>query len=185
MKNGALKNLLALCTVMVSLQAASANCDFSSQWMTSFCTRISNITTYGTWDMYLTGYGWHVDGYSESEINSNSWGGGAGKHFTDHNGNEDNLFLVVFLDSHKHLEPLGGYARQWFTDPVLGGLSLGGGFFAGFTAREDIAHYVPVPLVLPIGSLRYQKASIMATFIPRVPGVSKGDVAFFWARYQF
>src|SRR6202035_3339011 len=102
---------------------------------------------------------------------------GVGKHWTDANGDEDILFAVTFSDSHKQVEPIVGFARQWFTNPVLGGLSAGGGFFAGFTARQDIAHYLPVPLVLPIASLRYRKASVMATLLPRLPGINAGDVA--------
>ncbi|CCD35859.1 Lipid A acylation protein PagP,palmitoyltransferase [Candidatus Paraburkholderia kirkii UZHbot1] len=121
----------------------------------------------GTWDLYLTGYGWHIDGYDDSSnLNANSWGDGAGKHWTDANGNQDILFAFAFLDSHKNIQPIGGY-------------------FAGFTARSDVAHYLPVPLALPIGSVRYQRASVMATFIPRIPGINKGDVAFFWGRYEF
>ena len=94
-------------------------------------------------------------------------------------------FAFAFLDSHKNVQPIAGYARQWYTTPVLGGLSLGGGYFAGFTARSDIAHYLPLPIALPIGSVRYRRVSAMATFIPRVPGINKGDVAFFWGRYEF
>jgi len=51
--------------------------------------------------------------------------------------------------------------------------------------HQDIAHYVPVPLLLPMASVRYRKASIMATLLPRLPGINVGDVAFFWGRYEF
>jgi hypothetical protein len=114
---------------------------------------------------------------------------GVGKHWTDESGNEDILFAFafafVFRDSHDHPEPIGGYARQWYTPPVLGGLALGGGYFAGLTARDDILSYFPVPLALPVASLRYGKASAMGTVVPRIPGVNKGNVGFFWGRYEF
>jgi hypothetical protein len=171
--------------VPFAAHADDKQCDYQHEWMSSACERVMRVAHDGTWDLYLTGYGWHIDGYDDEKLNANSWGGGAGKHWTDANGNQDILFAFAFLDSHKNIQPIGGYARQWFTKPVLGGLSLGGGYFAGFTARSDIAHYLPLPLALPIGSLRYQRASIMATFIPRIPGINKGDVAFFWTRYEF
>lgn len=168
---------------------ARAACDFSSAWIAGACSRVERVWDQGTWDLYLTGYGWHIDGYTAEErhaLNAKSWGGGAGKHFTDENGNDDILFLFVFMDSHDSPEPIGGWARQWYTKPVLGGLSIGGGYFAGFSARADIAHYVPFPLVLPVASLRYRRASVMGAFIPRLPGgANKGDLGFFWARYEF
>ncbi len=56
----------------------------------------------------------------------------------------------------------------------------------GVTARSDVAHYLPLPLALPIASVRYRKASLMGTIIPRLPGLNDGDVAFFfWGRYEF
>lgn len=168
--------------------AAAAECGEGQAWYAAGCRRVVRAATDGSWDLYLTGYGWHIDGYSDSHraaLNARSWGGGAGKHWTDANGNEDIVFAFVFLDSHDHLEPIGGYARQWYTTPVLGGLSLGGGYFVGATARDDVAHYVPLPIALPVASLRYRKLSAMGTFIPRLGGLNKGDVAFFWARYEF
>jgi hypothetical protein len=168
--------------------AADISCNYSRDWLEGACQRIARVADVGTWDLYLTGYGWHIDGYTDehrASLNSQSWGGGAGKHFTDENGDEDILFAFIFLDSHENPEPIGGWARQWYTRPVLGGLQLGGGYFAGFTARNDVAHYVPLPLALPIGSIRYRNASVMGTVIPRIPGLNKGDVAFFWGRYEF
>lgn len=177
---------ISMLCVPLAVRAGDRECDYQHDWLSSACERVMRVAHDGTWDLYLTGYGWHIDGYDDSSnLNANSWGGGAGKHWTDANGNQDILFAFAFLDSHKNIQPIGGYARQWYTKPVLGGLSLGGGYFAGFTARSDIAHYLPVPLALPIGSVRYQRASVMATFIPRIPGINKGDVAFFWGRYEF
>ncbi|MGG1944461.1 antimicrobial peptide resistance and lipid A acylation PagP [Trinickia sp. NRRL B-1857] len=168
--------------------AAAAQCGDSDGFYAAHCRRVVRVVGEGSWDLYLTGYGWHIDGYTSSyraSLNARSWGGGAGKHWTDARGDEDIVFAFVFLDSHDHLEPIGGYARQWYTRPVLGGLSLGGGYFIGVTARDDVLHYAPLPLALPIASIRYRKLSAMGTLIPRLGGLNKGDVAFFWMRYAF
>jgi Antimicrobial peptide resistance and lipid A acylation protein PagP len=163
-----------------------AACDYSWNWVAQACQRVANVASNGSWDGFVTGYGWHIDGYTNySQLNAYSWGGGVGKHLTDANGNDDLLFAMVFSDSHKSPEPIGGFARQWFTRPVLGGWSLGGGYLAGVTAREDIAHYAPVPVVLPVVSVRYRVVSLMGTVIPRIPGINKGDVAFFFGRVEF
>jgi palmitoyl transferase len=168
--------------------ARAAGCGSGPGFYHDTCLRIARVAAQGDWDFYATGYAWHIDGYSSSyraSLNANAWGAGLGKHWTDADGNEDVLFAFVFRDSHKHPEPIGGYARQWYTRSVLGGLSVGGGFFAGVTARQDIAHYLPVPIAAPIASVRYRHVSAMAAFMPRIPGFNKGDVAFFWARYAF
>jgi len=175
-----------LCAPLAARADDSKECDFKRDWMSSACQRVMRVVHDGTWDLYVTGYGWHIDGFSDrSELNPWSYGGGAGKHWIDANGNEDILFAFAFSDSHHNFEPIGGYARQWYTQPVLGGLQAGGGFFVGVTARSDIGHYVPLPLALPIGSVRYRRASVMATIIPHIPGLNDGDVAFFWGRYEF
>lgn len=181
---------LALGTAAVPPARAdgAAACPPGDGYLGDGCRRVARVATAGSWDLYLTGYAWHIDGYSDEQrhaLNAKSWGGGAGKHWTDERGNEDILFAFVFLDSHVRPEPIGGYARQWFTPPVLGGLSVGGGFFAGFTARKDVMSYLPVPLALPVASVRYRRASVMGAFIPHIPGANKGDVAFFWVRYEF
>jgi hypothetical protein len=44
---------------------------------------------------------------------------------------------------------------------------------------------VPVPVVLPVVSVRYRVVSLMGTVIPRIPGINKGDVAFFFGRVEF
>lgn len=167
---------------------AVVSCTPGDDVLSDACRRVDRVAQHGNWDLYLTGYAWHIDGYSAEQrhaLNAKSWGGGAGKHWTDANGNEDILFAFVFLDSHVRPEPVAGYARLWFTSPVMGGLSVGGGWFAGFTARKDVLSYIPLPIALPIASVRYRNASVMGTFIPHVPGSGHGDIAFFWARYEF
>lgn len=138
-----IKTLVAMAAAPVMApRFAHAACDYSRNWAVSACERVTRVAHDGTWDLYLTGYGWHIHGYDNtSHLNANSWGGGAGKHWTDENGNDDILFAMAFSDSHNDIEP--------------------------------------------IASLRYRNASIMATVLPRLPGINAGDVAFFWGRHAF
>ncbi len=143
----------------------------------------------GQWDIYMLGYGWHSpDGYSRQrrkELNQRSYGAGAGRRWVDENGHEDLLYAFAFWDSHKKIEPIAGYARQWFTSPIGGVLSLGAGFTVAVTAREDILHYVPFPIILPIVSAKVHRASLMAAILPRLGSVSKGTTVLAWGRYSF
>ena len=167
---------------------AQASCTFSSDFLQQSCQRVARVANDGTWDLYVTGYAWHIDGYGgerRKTLNQNAWGGGIGKHWTDENGNQDLLFAFAFMDSHDHIEPIAGYARQWFTPSVLGGLSIGGGFMAAITARNDVLHYVPFPLAAPVASIRYRRASVMGTFIPHVGQLNAGNLLFITGRYEF
>ncbi len=136
------------------------------------------------WDLYVTGYTWHAGSlFDGKHLNARAFGGGVGKRWTDENGHQDLVYAFVFLDSHKDPEPIAGYGRQWFIQPInsLPFLSLGAGFTAGLTARADILHYTPIPFLLPVGSIRFSKFSLMTTVIPR----KRGMLGLFWGRYEF
>jgi Antimicrobial peptide resistance and lipid A acylation protein PagP len=177
----------SLCVLTASAQA-QVSCNSYSGFLRQACQRVARVATDGTWDLYVTGYAWHIDGYGgerRKTLNQNAWGGGAGKHWTDADGNEDLLFAFAWMDSHDHVEPIAGYARQWFTSPVWGGLAVGGGFMAAITARSDVMHYVPFPLAAPVASIRYRRASIMGTFIPHLSSLNAGNLLFVTGRYEF
>ncbi|HEY1609817.1 MAG TPA: antimicrobial peptide resistance and lipid A acylation PagP [Paraburkholderia sp.] len=190
-----MKSILRPCVAAGLLSTASFSygspvftCDTDTSWLKSACERTGRVADQGSWDLYLFGYGYHFDRQKteqEDPLNARSYGAGAGKHWTDASGNQDLLFAFAFLDSHDHVEPVVGYARQWYTPPVLGGLSLGAGFAAGITARDDILHYIPVPIAAPVASLRYRRASIMATVIPRFGGIASASVVLTWVRFEF
>jgi palmitoyl transferase len=49
--------------------------------------------------------------------------------------------------------------------------------------RPDIAGGVPVPVVLPLFSLRYQKAEILSTYIPKLNGgVNHGSILYVFGK---
>ncbi|GBU14101.1 hypothetical protein AwEntero_27020 [Enterobacterales bacterium] len=59
---------------------------------------------------------------------------------------------------------------------------MGLGYTAAVTARDDYS-YIPIPLVLPLASISYDKLSFQATYIPGT--YNNGNVFFAWLRYQF
>ncbi|SAK70520.1 hypothetical protein AWB81_03112 [Caballeronia arationis] len=83
-------------------------------------------------------------------------------------------------DAGRNNQPIGGFARQWYTNPVVGRLSLGGGYFVGITARDDIALGAVADRVgaLP-ESVGHDDAD------SAYPRLNNGDVAFFRGRYEF
>lgn len=174
--------ITALCA-LPSLTQAQSNESTAQSIKSAYQEHI--VSPYrANWDLYLTGYTWHAGPlFAHKKLNARAYGGGLGKHWTDENGHQDLIYVFLFLDSHKDPEPIAGYARQWFIQPFrsLPALSLGAGFTAGFTARADILHYTPIPFLLPVGSIRFNKFSLMTTVIPR----KRGALGLFWGRYEF
>ncbi len=160
---------------------ATEPCNFINESAAATCQHVVRPYQKGSWDVYLTGYAWHAGAtFSGKKLNAQSYGGGFGKHWTDENGHEDLLYTFVFLDSYKHVQPIAGYARIWFTKPI-GQMSVGGGLSIGLTGRADMLRYIPLPFILPVGTVRFNKFSLMGSMIPR----KRGAVGLIWARYQF
>lgn len=150
--------------------------------------RLGRIFHEGSYDIYLTGYAWHDPStYSHekrAELNQLAWGFGLGKRFVDPQGHRDLLYAFAFLESHKKVQPIVGYARQWIL-PVAGPLSVGAGYTVGVTSRSDIFGGVPFPIALPVASLKWSRFSMMGTFIPRINGkANNGNVVFIWGRFE-
>lgn len=159
----------------------------SQSWIKRVSDNMTNILQNGNWDIYITGYGWHGRGYSTQrrhELNQFSYGGGFGKSLVDENGNQNLLYGFVFSDSHHKPQPIIGYGKQWFKK-ISCLLSLGAGYTAAITSRTDILSGIPVPVVLPVFSIKVSKVSLMGTFLPKLSSVNKGDVLFVWGRIEF
>ncbi len=145
----------------------------------SIVHRLTEIWTLGQNELYVPSYAWHNRMYyTPSKIhnyNENPWGGGWGKSFYDQDGDWHGLYAFAFLDSHKNIEPVVGYAflkelhinENW---------RFGGGYGILATARPDILHNVPFPGILPWVSLNYRRVSLCATYVPG--GHDIGNVLF-------
>jgi palmitoyl transferase len=157
---------------------------FADTWNTAVDT-----ARHGKDDLYFDGYTWHDPGtYTAAKratLNSHAWGIGWGRHRMDANGNEDMVYAMMFSDSHWNAEPIVGYAHQlmWNNGHLIG---FGLGYTLAVTSRADIFNNIPFPLALPLASVRIGPVSIYGTFIPRVNNnFNNGNVAFFFARYEF
>lgn len=146
--------------------------------------KMSDIEKNGSLDLYITGRTWHFHGFSKeslSRFNDHAYGVGFGKRLIDKNGHEDMLYGMLFLESHYEPQFMGGYARQWYykiSKPV----SIGIGYSAGVTMRRDIFNGLPFPVILPVGSIKVGRYSIMASVLPLLP---KRGIAFIWGRISF
>ena len=138
-------------------------------------------------DLYLPVITWHnrltYDKEKTDSYNERPWGGGYGISRYDENGDWHGLYFMAFKDSHNKWEPIGGYGYEKIWQPAEDkNFRLGLGYTAAVTARDDYS-YIPVPLVLPLASISYDKLSFQATYIPGT--YNNGNVFFAWLRYQF
>lgn len=180
--------------IILPLFAASAvyaderttHCASWPNWLKPSCLRIHQIWTEGSNELYLTGYAWHnrytYDPKRVRQYNEAAWGGGAGKGIIDERGNWQGLYAFAFLESHKKIQPIAGYAYlKMFTLAPL--LQTGVGFTAFITARPDINKGIPFPGVLPAASLAVNKFSLAAAYVPGRRNI--GNVLFIYGKYTF
>lgn len=139
--------------------------------------------------MLVSGYSWHVP-YTwtperRAELNANAWGGGPIRTKEDPDGDTRSIFLLVFKDSHSHAQWNLGYEHSTYWGP-RSGLQAGLGFTAAIVQRPDIANGIPFPAVLPIASLRYDKATLFATYIPTLNGgINHGSTLYVFGKVMF
>jgi palmitoyl transferase len=160
------------------------HCDNWPKWLKPVCLRPYQTWTKGNNELYLSGFAWHNRYYYDSEkihrYNETAWGGGLGKSFYDEDGDWHGLYAFAFLDSHKNVEPVVGYAflkTAHFREHWHAGL----GYALLVTQRPDINHGIPFPGALPWASVGYRRASISATYIPGHQNV--GNVLYLVGRW--
>jgi palmitoyl transferase len=178
--------LLMLFPVIIFATEDQTKC---SHWLSFFkpmCLRFHQILDEGHTDLYISGYAWHNRyTYRPEKIksfNEAAWGGGLGKGLFDEKGNWHGLYAIAFLDSHRHVEPVVGYAYLKvanFSEHLKAGI----GYSVLVTSRVDIYNSIPFPGILPWASIFYKQTSIAATYIPGAAGA--GNVLYILAKYTF
>jgi len=182
-----LTNYLRTSLILLTLSAmqALAACDDDSLF-DQVRTRIAETWSHGDNDFYLPFHAHHMRfAYTKEKIESfreNNWGVGYGRSRYNESGNWDGLYGMTFLDSHSSPEYIFGYAHEWmWGEPET--FHAGLGYTALVTGRKDIAYYAPIPLILPVASVNYDKVSLNATYVPG--GKGNGNVIFLWSRIGF
>jgi palmitoyl transferase len=138
-------------------------------------------------DLYFPAITWHNRAtYDRAKIdryNERPWGGGYGISRYDENGDWHGLYFMAFKDSFNKWEPIGGYGYEKIWRPLQDPeFKLGLGYTAAITARDNY-NYIPLPLILPLASVGYDRLTFQATYIPGTH--NNGNVFFAWLRFQF
>lgn len=165
------------------------NCSGMWAWAARQCDGLKAAWYQGRATWYVSGYAWHVPGtWTEeklAELNEHAWGGGYGFARTDERGDNYSWYALVFRDSHFETTAMAGWGAMTYW-PAKGDVAAGLGYTAFIMMRPDIAKGWPFPAALPLASVKMYGFEVLGTFIPKLNGgINHGDVAYFFARYQF
>jgi len=170
----------------ISQAAEHTSCSLGIKWLQSSCKRLEQIWTEGYNELYITGYAWHnryaYTNDRAKKYNENAYGTGLGKGFIDEKGNWHGLYAFAFLDSHKKIEPIAGYAYLKLFN-LNKDIKSGFGFSVFLTSRPDINHNIPFPGALPWISMIVNRVTVSATYVPGHKDI--GNVLFLFAKYKF
>jgi palmitoyl transferase len=144
---------------------------------------MKQIWTTGGSDVFVPGYIWHTPWmYSEEQLaryNTFAWGAGFGRTLRSTNHRPRTLYGMVSADSYDRPEYMLGYAWRARWRPGDEAFSFGGGYTALLIGRADKLNYTPLPLVLPLGSVGFDRFELMGTYIPFY------EVGYFFLRLNF
>jgi palmitoyl transferase len=166
--------------------AREAECADTWEWVNSACRKIVDTYRNGGNDLFISGYSWHTPwtwtAEKRAEENEYAWGGGWGRTVEKENGDTDSLFFTVFSDSHRKPEYNLGYAWNTYWGP-RSGVQAGLGWTAFIMARSDIANGWPIPVALPLASVRYDRVTVYTTYIPNFGGgIYHGSVLYVFGK---
>ncbi len=177
--------ILLMAAVGAPLPARAAECADLWQWLNFACRKLADTYTKGGNDLLVSGYAWHTPwtwtAEKRAEENEYAWGAGWGRTVEHENGNTDTVYALIFSDSHSKPQYNVGYAWNTYwrqRDQIQPGL----GFTTLIVARNDIFNGWPFPAVLPLASVRYDRVTTYATYIPTLGGVNNGSVFYVFGK---
>lgn len=179
--------LLLISTLSLCANAEDSGADTQSGWYAQLKNHLTEVWQKADQtDLYVPLVTYHNRSmYSREKIdsfNERPWGLGIGKSMRDADSNWDGYYVMAFKDSHDDWEPIVGYGHVKNLLGQANGLNAGVGVTAGFTARSDY-NYKPLPVLLPIAAMGYDKVIVNATYVPGTKG--NGNVLFMWSTVTF
>ena len=167
-------------------RALALECSDFWTWVEQGCRHVVDTYEQGDNALLVSGYTWHVPwdwtAEARAQENAEAWGGGLARSRENASGNTENVYFLVFSDSHRHPQFNLGYSwtTYWFDREVL---QPGLGFTAAIVQRRDIANGWPIPVVLPLFTLRHQNVEVLSTYIPKLNnGVNHGSVLYIFGK---
>jgi lipid IVA palmitoyltransferase len=155
-------------------------------WIEAGCRHVADTYGQGSNALLVSGYQWHLpydwSPETRSQENEKAWGVGFSRTRQNEAGNTEDVFFLVFEDSHKTAQFNLGYAwRTYWGEREK--LQFGLGFAAAIVQRPDIWNGVPFPAVLPLATLRHDKVEVLSSYIPKLNGgINHGSVLYIFGK---
>ena len=178
--------LAALCTLLSTGRAYALECADWGSWLETGCRHVVDTYKDGSNALLVSGYEWHLpyDWTAERRAQENeyAWGGGWSRTRETPSGNTEDVFFLVFEDSHRTAQFNLGYAwRTYWGDRSK--VQAGLGYTVAIIQRPDIASGWPIPVVLPLFTVRSQKVEVLTSYIPKLNGgVNHGSVLYIFGK---
>jgi len=171
------------------VETSSPEKNFAKRWWESTANKVSKIYDEGNNDFYLTLYAYH-DRFTYTseklkELNEGAYGFGFGRSIVNESGNDEMLFAMTHLDSHSDIQVNAGYA--WVKKfHLMENFKLGIGYATGLVSRSDFAGRIPIPFILPLGTIDFGKGTLNLILIPKLnDGINNGNVLFLFAKFSW
>lgn len=179
------RSIFALAAALALARPPAAVAGDPPGWLEAARSEVEETWRRGTTEYYFTFRTWHTPWAYSEEKNSQyqNWppGFGIGRGHFDDKGNWHGLYAMGFQDSHFKPEWVLGYGwKKYWAGPW--DTRLGLGYTAGLSARADIGHYVPFPIILPIASADLGNVSLEAAYVPG--GKGYGNVMLLWVKWR-
>jgi lipid IVA palmitoyltransferase len=175
-----------LCMAVFAPAVHAVQCADFWDWVNKGCRHIVDTYDNGSNELLVSGYSWHLPwtwtAERRREENEYAWGGGLARTLDRPDGDSESVFFLVFKDSHRQAQFNLGYAwRTYWGEREK--LQAGLGYTVVIIQRPDIAGGWPVPVILPLATLRSQKVEVLSTFIPTLNGgVNHGSVLYLFGK---
>ena len=174
----------------VSPPSASTSPSRADQLKTIYHTAIDHVKdtwTEGKVEIYVPFLAYHMPfaytAEQRSDQNQYPAGGGIGLGRYNASGNYEGTYAMAFLDSHRNMSYVAGYAWVPTWNVGKSDVKVGAGLTGFLMSRQDYFGGVPFPGVLPMASISYKQLSLQATYIPG--GQGNGNVLFAWGKWTF
>ena len=183
-----MKQFVVAAVIVLGLpgKAHATGCSDFWPWVEKGCRHVVDTYEQGGNALIVSGYSWHIPATwtpeARAQENEKAWGAGWARSREQPNGDTENVYFLVFSDSHRQAQYNLGYTwtTYWGEREKL---QPGLGFSALMLKRPDIANGWPVPVVLPLFTLRHQNFELLTTYIPTVGGgVNHGSVLYVFGK---
>jgi palmitoyl transferase len=178
--------VLSVILLAFSGRASAMDCADFWEWIEAGCRHVADTYKDGSNALLVSGFQWHLpydwSPETRAQENEKAWGGGISRTRQNEAGNTEDVFFLVFEDSHKTAQFNLGYAwRTYWGEREK--LQFGLGFSALIIQRPDIANGVPFPAVLPLATLRHENVEVLTSYIPKLNGgINHGSVLYIFGK---